>query len=127
MSTIVAAFACLMVLYRVCQPFTNPRRVLFWSMFMLYVACVLFKPLSVGMFEFAALDVPQLLLVALLIVLTNSVLDFLTKLPANISSVILEKLRFKRVRIVLEERDRTQQKKGFLDRITDKLMGDEDK
>ena len=78
------------------------------------------------MFEFAQLDVPQLLLVSLLIVLTNSVLDFLTKLPANISNFIVEKLRFKRVRIVLEERDATQQKKGFLDKLSEKLIGDDE-
>ena len=126
MSTIVAAFVCLMVLYRVCQPFTTARRILFGSMFAIYLACIFIKPLSVGMFEFKTLDVPQLLLVALLIVLTNSVLDFLTKLPANISNIILEKLRFKRIRIVLEERDRTQQKKGILDRISDKLIGEDE-
>ena len=107
MSTIVAAFACLMVLYRVCQPFTVPRRILFGSMFVLYLMCIFFEPLSNGMFEFSPLDVPQILLVLLLIVLTNSALDFFTTLPANISNSIIEKLRFKRVRIVLEERDRT--------------------
>ena len=66
------------------------------------MACIFVRPLSSNVFEFTALDVPQILLVALLIVLTNSILDFLTTLPANISNVILEKLRFKRIRIVLE-------------------------
>ena len=107
MSTIVAAFACLMVLYRVCTPFTIPRRILFGGMFALYLMCIFFEPLSNGMFEFAPLDVPQILLVLLLIVLTNSALDFFTTLPANISNSILEKLRFKRIRIVLEERDKS--------------------
>ena len=127
MCTIVATYTCLMVLNRVCKPFTTSRRILFVSMFLLYLACIFLKPLSQGMFEFATLDVPQILLVLLLVVLTNSVLDFITTLPANIYTVVLEKLRFKRVRIVLEERDRSQVKKGFLDKITDKLIGDEDK
>ena len=109
MSTIVAAFACLMVLYRVCKPFTVPRRILFGSMFILYLACIFFKPLSQAMFEFAPLDVPQILLVLLLIVLTNSALDFFTTLPANISNSIVEKLRFKRLRIVLEDRERKKE------------------
>jgi cation-transporting ATPase E len=126
MSTIVAAYVCLMVLYRVCQPFTTARRMLFAAMFTIYLACLFVKPLSVGMFEFTPLDVPQLLLVILLIVLTNSVLDFLTKLPANISNIILEKLRFKRVRIILEDRERSQERKGILDRISDKLIGEDD-
>lgn len=126
MSTIVAAYVCLMVLYRVCQPFTNARRVLFFGMFAVYLACIFVKPLSVGMFEFKTLDVPQLLLVALLIVLTNPVLNFLTTLPANLSSVIIEKLRFKRIRIVLEERDKDMQKKSFLDKISDKLIGEDE-
>ena len=126
MSTIVAAYACLMVLNRVCRPYTTARRVLFTSMFILYLMCIFVRPLSQGMFEFATLDVPQVLLVLLLIVLTNSVLDFITTLPANLSTMVIEKLRFKRVRIVLEERDRSQVKKGFLDKITDKLIGDED-
>ena len=126
MSTIVAAYVCLMVLYRVCQPFTTARRMLFGAMFTIYLACLFVKPLSVGMFEFTPLDVPQLLLVILLIVLTNSVLDFLTKLPANISNIILEKLRFKRVRIILEDRERSQERKGILDRISDKLIGEDD-
>ena len=95
-------------------------------MFILYLVCLFVEPFKTGMFEFAPLDVPQVLLVLLLIVLTNSVLDFLTKLPANISNIILEKLRFKRIRIVLEERDRTQQKKGILDRISDKLIGEDE-
>ena len=126
MSTIVAAYVCLMVLYRVCQPFTAARRMLFGAMFTIYLACLFVKPLSSGMFEFTPLDVPQLLLVILLIVLTNSVLDFLTKLPANISNIILEKLRFKRVRIILEDREREQERKGILDRISDKLIGEDD-
>jgi hypothetical protein len=95
-------------------------------MFTIYLACLFVKPLSVGMFEFTPLDVPQLLVVILLIVLTNSVLDFLTKLPANISNIILEKLRFKRVRIILEDRERSQERKGILDRISDKLIGEDD-
>lgn len=126
MSTIVAAYVCLMVLYRVCQPFTPSRRILFAGMFTLYLACLFIRPLSSGMFEFEQLDVPQLLLVSLLIVLTNSVLDFLTKLPANISNFIVEKLRFKRVRIVLEERERSPQKKGLLDKLSEKLIGDDE-
>lgn len=124
MSTIVATFASLMVLYRVCKPFTTSRRVLFGSMFVLYLMCIFIKPLSTGMFEFAKLDVPQVLLVLLLIVLTNSALDFLTTLPANISNSIIEKLRFKRVRIILEERDRSS-KPGFFTKLTEKLTGED--
>jgi len=117
MSTIVAAFACLMVLYRECKPFTIPRRILFGSMFILYLLCIFWDPLKTGMFEFAVLDIPQVLLVLLLIVLTNSVLDFFITLPANISNSVIEKLRFKRLRIVLEERDRGNRDKGGFSKI----------
>lgn len=125
MSTIVAAFACLMVLYRVCTPFTTARRVLFGTMFILYLMCIFVEPFNSSIFEFAILDVPQILLVLLLIVLTNSALDFFTTLPANISNSIIEKLRFKRVRIVLEERDRTNNKPGLLSKLSSKLTGEE--
>ena len=125
MSTIVAAFVCLMVLNRVCKPFTVPRRILFGSMFFLYLLCIFWEPLKTGMFEFATLDVPQILLVLLLVVLTNSVLDFFTTLPANISNTINEKIRFKRVRIVLEERDRSQSRPGLFSKLISKDIEDD--
>ena len=127
MSTIVAAFACLMVLYRECKPFTIARRILFGTMFIAYILCIFWDPLSKGMFEFATLDVPQILLVLLLIVLTNSALDFFITLPANISNTIIEKLRFKRVRIVLEERDRNTSKEGLFTRLANKVNGEDNK
>ena len=52
------------------------------------------------------MDVPQILLVLLLVVLTNTLLDFFIKLPATISTTVIEKLRFKKIRIVLVEKDR---------------------
>ena len=42
--------------------------------------------------EIVPLDVPQVLLVLLLIVLTNTLLDFFIKLPATISTSVIEKL-----------------------------------
>lgn len=125
MATTVASFACLMVLYRECKPFTIPRRILFGAMFILYLVCLFVEPFKTSMFEFAPLDVPQVLLVLLLIVLTNSVLDFFTTLPTNISNMIVEKLRFKRVRIVLEERDRSStDHHGLFSKLTNKVNGD---
>lgn len=105
MSIIVAAFTCLMVLYRTCSPFNLFRRILFGSMFVAYLCCIFVTPIANGL-NIVPLDVPQMLLVSLLVVLTNSLLDFFTKLPATISSSVIEKLRFKRLRIVLVEKDK---------------------
>jgi len=107
MSIIVAAFTCLMVLYRVCTPFTLLRRLLFGSMFGAYLICIFSSGIS-SFLEMVSLDVPQILLVLLLVVLTNTLLDFFIKLPATISSSVIEKLRFKKIRIVLVEKDRVQ-------------------
>lgn len=95
-----------MVLYRVCNPFNVYRRILFGTMFVGYLFCIFFGG---SFFELVRLDVPQVLLVLLLIVLTNTLLDFFIKIPAKISSEIIEKLRFKRVRIVLVEKDKVKE------------------
>ena len=58
------------------------------------------------MLKMVPLEVPQILLVLLLIVLTNTLLDFFIKLPATISTSVIEKLRFKKIRIVLVEKDK---------------------
>ena len=105
MSIIVAAFTCLMVLYRTCTPFNLFRRVLFGSMFMAYLCCIFITPVANAL-NLVSLDVPQILLVLLLIVLTDSLLNFFIKLPATISSSVIEKLRFKQIRIVLVEKEK---------------------
>ena len=104
MSIIVAAFTCLMVLMRVCTPFNLLRRLLFGTMFGAYLLCI-FSPAISDFLNIVSLDVPQILLVLLLVVLTNTLLDFFTKLPATISSSVIEKLRFKKIRIVLVEKE----------------------
>ena len=105
MSIVVAAFTCLMLLFRVCTTFNLFRRLLFGAMFGLYLICIFNG--AIGRFlELVSLDVPQVLLVLLLVVLTNTLLDFFIKLPATISSSVIEKLRFKKIRIVLVEKDR---------------------
>ena len=106
MSIVVAAFTCLMVLYRICNPFNLYRRLLFTTMFGAYLACIFVTPVANAL-NIVALDVPQILLVLLLVVLTSNLLDFFTKLPAKIYSSFIEKLRFKRVRIVLVEKEKT--------------------
>ncbi len=104
MSIIVAAFTCLMVLYRTCNPFNNYRRLIYGTMFVGYLACIFLGPLK-EYFEILPLDVPQILLVLLLIVLSNTLLDLFTKIPAMIYSSVIEKLRFKRLRIILVEKE----------------------
>ena len=94
MSIIVAAFTCLMVLNRICKPYNLYRRMLFTGMFGAYLLCILWKP-AANALNIVSLDVPQILLVLLLVVLTNYLLDTLIKLPATISSSVIEKLRFK--------------------------------
>ena len=74
-------------------------------MFGLYLLCI-FTPAISSFLEIVSLDVPQVLLVLLLVVLTNTLLDFFTKLPATISSSVIEKLRFKKIRIVLVEKEK---------------------
>ena len=105
MSIVVAAFTCLMVLYRVCTPFNTLRKILFGSMFTMYLLCIFTGALR-SFLELVPLDVPQVLLVLLLVVLTNTLLDFFIKLPATISTSVIEKLRFKKIRIVLVEKER---------------------
>ena len=105
MSIIVAAFTCLMVLYRICNPFNWYRRLLFGTMFIAYLLCI-FTPFMTNMLHIVSLDVPQVLLVLLLVVLTNSLLEFFTTFPGKIYSSIVEKLRFKRVRIILVEKEK---------------------
>ena len=79
-------------------------------MFTLYLICIFNG--AIGRFlELVSLDVPQVLLVLLLVVLTNTLLDFFIKLPATISSSVIEKLRFKKIRIVLVEKDRDRTSK----------------
>ena len=104
MSIVVAAFTCLMVLYRTCNPFNNYRRFIYGTMFVGYLACIFLGPLK-EYFEILPLDVPQILLVLLLIVLSNTLLDLFTKIPAMIYSSVIEKLRFKRLRIILVEKE----------------------
>jgi len=106
MSIIVSAFTCLMVLYRTCNPFNLYRRLLFGTMFVAYLFCIFSDVMSVPL-NIVPLDVPQVLLVLLLIVLTDALLNFFTKVPETIYSSVIEKLRFKRVRIVLVEKERT--------------------
>lgn len=105
MSIVVAAFTCLMVLYRVCTPFNTLRKILFGTMFTAYLLCIFTSSIS-SFLELVPLDVPQILLVLLLVVLTNTLLDFFIKLPATLSTSIIEKLRFKKIRIVLVEKER---------------------
>ena len=105
MSIIVAAFTCLMVLYRTCIPYNWYRRLIFTTMFIAYLLCIFVGPLQ-NYFEICPLDVPQILLVLLLIVLTDTLLDLFTKIPAKIYSSVIEKLRFKRVRIILVEKEK---------------------
>lgn len=104
MSIIVAAFTCLMVLYRLCTPLNLYRRLLFGTMFVAYLICIFVSPIKEYL-NIVSLDVPQVLLVLLLVVLANTLLDFATKLPAKIYSSVIEKLRFKRLRIVLVEKE----------------------
>ncbi len=110
MSIIVAAYTCLMVLYRVCIPFNLLRRILFGAMFTIYLLCI-FNGTINDFLELVPLDVPQVLLVLLLIVLTNTLLDFFTEFPAKVSSSIIEKLKFKKIRIVLVEKDKVLKEK----------------
>ena len=111
MSIIVAAFTCLMVLSRVCTPWNLMRRILFGTMFGIYLLCIFNSSIS-SFLEMVSLDVPQVLLVLLLVVLTNTLLDFFIKLPATISSSLIEKLRFKKIRIVLVEKDKVKDSKN---------------
>lgn len=104
MSIVVSAYTCLMVLYRLCNPFNWYRRTLFGTMFALYLVCILWSPVATYL-NIVPLDVPQILLVLLLIVLTNTLLDYFTKVPAAIYTSVIEKLRFKRLRIVLVEKE----------------------
>lgn len=106
MSIVVSAYTCLMVLYRLCNPFNWYRRALFGTMFTLYLICILWSPIATYL-NIVPLDVPQILLVLLLVVLTNTLLDYFTKIPAAIYTSVIEKLRFKRLRIVLVEKENT--------------------
>ena len=105
MSIIVAAFTCLMVLYRLCNPFNLYRRLLFSAMFIAYLLCIFTNSLSAAL-NIVPLEVPQILLVLLLVVLANTLLDMFTNVPARIYSSVIEKLRFKRVRIILVEKEK---------------------
>jgi cation-transporting ATPase E len=111
MSLVVTTFAFLVVLKRICTPFNLLRRLLFGVMTLGFLACITFTPIR-DFLELVSLDVPQLLLVALLVVLTNTLIDFLIKLPSTLSSFIREKLRFKKIKIVLVEKDKTSKGKN---------------
>ncbi len=111
MSLVVTTFAFLVVLKRICTPFNLLRRLLFGAMTLGFLSCITFTPIR-GFLELVSLDVPQLLLVALLVVLTNTLIDFLIKLPSMLSSFIREKLRFKKIKIVLVEKDKTSKGKN---------------
>ena len=108
MSIIVAAYTCLMILYRTCNPLNTYRRLLFATMFTAYLACIFISPIN-DYLNIVALDIPQILLVLLLIVVADRFLDFFTTLPARISSSVIDKLRFKRFKIVLVEKERKEQ------------------
>ena len=105
MSIIVAAYTCLMVLCRICNPFNLYRRLLFGAMFGIYLFCI-FAPIGRDFFNIVYLDVPQVLLVLLLVVLTNNLLEIITQIPAKIYSAVIEKLRFKRLKIILVEKEK---------------------
>lgn len=107
MSLIVTAFVVFMVLNRVCKPYNNLRRILFATMFISF-ALVITLPTSRDFLELSSLDIPQILLVSLLVVLTNPILDFLTKLPSNLAAFIREKMHFKRIKIILVEKERNR-------------------
>lgn len=106
MALIVTTFTTLMVLHRVCTPFNNLRRVLYFFMFSGFIATITI-PFFRNFLELVVLDVPQVLLVALLVLLTNTLLDFFIKLPGSISLFITEKLRFKKIKIILVEKEKT--------------------
>ncbi len=104
MSLVVTCHTFFMVLNRVCKPYNHYRRALYVSMVLAFLGC-LFIPEISAFLELVKLDVPQILLVLLLVVLANPILEFLIGLPAKISSFIKEKMHFKRIKIILVEKE----------------------